>query len=158
MAEQVEQVRSFLLPLEPGNVLLPATTVMEVIGFTDPEPAEDTPDWVLGTVGWRGTRIPVLSVEILTGNEAPQTSIRDRIVVLYGLTDIEGLPYVAIATRGIPRVVLASNENVQYTDGADEAGLIHMRVKLDDAAAVIPNLDGIESALRDAASEWARPQ
>jgi chemosensory pili system protein ChpC len=66
MSEVVEELPTFLVPLQKSNILLPSSSVAEIIPYEPLQRIQDTPDWFLGLLGWRGIEVPVLSFEMLT--------------------------------------------------------------------------------------------
>lgn len=48
------EIRGVLIQIEGGRLLLPNATVSEVLSYADPEPIENAPDWILGSIRWRG--------------------------------------------------------------------------------------------------------
>ena len=47
-AATVNEVRSVLIPLNTGRLLLPNVVVAEVMNYQRPEDRDDTPNWFLG--------------------------------------------------------------------------------------------------------------
>ena len=78
MSEHTEQVRSLWIPLRQVNMLLPHTVVAEIGNYRVPDGREDTPEWILGDISWRGITIPVVSLETLCGETAPASPPRHR--------------------------------------------------------------------------------
>ena len=58
-----QDMRGVLVPVGKHHLLLPNAAVAEVLGFEEPAPENDAPDWLLGRIDWRGWRIPVISWE-----------------------------------------------------------------------------------------------
>ena len=148
IAAQDKPVRSQIIPLDACNLLLPNTCIAEVITYVEPEKSEASPDWLLGTINWRGLNIPLISFEI--ANDLPPGPISDksRIIVLNGISGNEQLPFYGIFANGIPRLL-----NVEKTDLSEEheaeasLALALEQIKVADYDAYIPNLDEIEKML-----------
>lgn len=145
MAENPESIRSLMLPVADSNLLIPSTVVAEVIGHAPPERDGSGPDWLLGQVTWRGQRVPCVAFEALDGGAAPTAGARARTVVLKAVGGRQGLPYIALRTGGIPRLVNVDRDGVEALDdgpvptGVSEAVLAH------GEPALIPDLDTIEA-------------
>mgnify|MGYP000113777553 CR=1 FL=1 len=71
MNDHTEQVRSLWIPLRQVSMLLPHAVVAEIGNYRVPDGRGDAPDWMLGDINWRGTTIPVVSLESLCGESAP---------------------------------------------------------------------------------------
>lgn len=153
MSDFVSPVRALVLPLLGEDVLLPSAVVAEVIGYTRPEPLDGAPEWLLGTLEWRGQRVPVVAIEAAMGAQgagrAEDEGRRARIVVLYGLNSRLAVPYYGVLTQGVPQVYRATGESVRSLGEEAEVPEFALdRVELTDGAvARIPDLDRVQSEL-----------
>jgi chemosensory pili system protein ChpC len=50
-----------LIPMLGGRIVLPNVTVAELIPYQAPQATNADADWIVGSIEWRGTMIPVLS-------------------------------------------------------------------------------------------------
>ena len=68
-------IRGVLITVNQGRLLLPNASVAEVITFSDPEPVENAPDWLLGRSAGAAGDLPLLSFSRFAGwsNEEGQT-------------------------------------------------------------------------------------
>ena len=71
-----ESLACLLIPIQGGRMVLPNVTVAELIPFQSPEPAPNAQEWLLGTLEWRGTMIPVISFEEFSGAKKRPISSR----------------------------------------------------------------------------------
>jgi chemosensory pili system protein ChpC len=142
----VKEVRSVLIPLSNRQLLLPNAVVAEVMGFQAPDPQQETPDWYLGNLAWRGTMIPVISFEAMSGGDAMKPGHRGRIAIMNALGDQPRLSHYGLVVQAIPSLVRVSEDNVIPVVREDEAEnpLIRQSVDLDMSPAVIPDLGEIE--------------
>jgi len=124
-------VRSLLVPMDDGFLLLPSSVVAEVVSYERPVPMSgDYPSWLLGRFNWRGLRVPCLSFEGLNGGAGMTPASRGRVLILKALTDRPDLPYFAIVAQGIPRLISVDAESLETMgDGSEHA--------LDSSPAVI---------------------
>lgn len=146
MSEAHEVIASLYLPLTEGKLLLPNVSVAEVVDFCEPEVEADMPAYYLGKVVWRGVSVPLLSYEIANGETQADASDRARIAVINGTSEQQALPFFAILTQGIPRLVKVTADLIELSDealGAADAA----KVRVDSENAVVPNLTYLESLL-----------
>ncbi|MEJ2403808.1 MAG: chemotaxis protein CheW [Candidatus Thiodiazotropha sp.] len=142
-----KEVRSVLIHLHERQVLLPNAAVAEVMDYQQPEAVlEETPEWFLGYMVWRGLMIPVVSYEGMLGDPIVPPGHRGRILILNALSGYERVSHIGLAVHAIPSLVRVSAENVVPIDPpADEVQpLILQSVELDLSPALIPNMDEIE--------------
>jgi len=149
-------IRGVLITVNQGRLLLPNASVAEVITFSDPEPVENAPAWMLGQIRWRGWRLPLLSFSRFAGWSNEEGQIGAKVVVLKALGGNPKLPYFAVLSQGFPRLVTVSRQALAESPTANELPVgIHSMVMLNDDAAAVPDLMGLESlidkALREAA-------
>ena len=145
-------IRAVLIQTEAARLLLPNATISEVLSYAAPDPVEDAPEWLLGTIRWRGWRLPLVAFAPLIGEAAEQGGLGHKVVVLKSLGGQPTMPYFALLTRGFPRLVTVSPDRLEALDGADGQAQVGVRasVRFNDEPAVIPDIDGIEQALRQA--------
>lgn len=144
------EIRGLLVPLSGEQLLLPNAMVAEVVNYQAPQPIEDAPDWLKGYVAWRGEIVPLVSVERLTGAAEPAPGHRARIVVCTTLGRHSRLSYVGLVARAIPRLVRVTSSNLVAVDGDAEAFGILARLTVDGEAAVMLDVDDLESELVNA--------
>jgi chemosensory pili system protein ChpC len=149
-------IRGVLISVHQGRLLLPNASVAEVITFSDPEPVENAPAWLLGQIRWRGWRLPLLSFSRFAGWSEEEGQIGAKVVVLKALGGNPKLPYFAVLSQGFPRLVTVA-KSVLSEDRSQRdlpAGL-HSMVMLNDDAAAVPDLLGLEVLIDKALSQAA---
>ena len=103
--EQAESiVRTQVIPLTGMNLVLPNTSIAEVINYSTPSPVKNSPDWYLGVVSWRGINIPLVSFEKANDVKAARKSKSTRIAVLNGVSGNDKLSFYGVVVQGIPRL------------------------------------------------------
>jgi len=155
MAQVARHVASQVLSLNGERVILPNTVVAEIIPYVsaDSLPAnldKAAPAWLLGMIAWRGVSVPLLSMETILGSQYEQPDKRSSIAIINAAGNMTGLPYFAIVTQGIPRLLQVSSDTlglIEETGDSNKAAACH--VVLDGDVAVIPDMDVIEGMLKD---------
>lgn len=142
------EIRCVLVPTGSLRLLLPNATVAEVVTQSTPEPVADTPDWLLGRMAWRGWRVPLVSFTHLAGVPEGDADLSERVAVFKALGDNPALPFIAMVTRGFPRLTTLNAELIIPThDGTALPPGVKARVLVRDDVAVIPDLEWIEAQL-----------
>ena len=140
-----EIISSLYLPIGEGKLVLPNVAVAEVIEYSRPKAKEGFPQYYLGDISWRGIDVPLLSFEEVNGRARPPKNTEVRIAVLNNVgTDSKKLPFVAILTQGLPRLIKISEDIIQNATKSNFPAE-HSRIRVDGEEAVIPNLDYLES-------------
>ncbi|WP_290651107.1 chemotaxis protein CheW [Aquisalimonas sp.] len=157
MPDTDDSMRSLLLPLEDSNLLLPETIVAEVVDYTTPKGSRDAeqPHWLLGLVPWRGQHLPCVALEALNGLPVADAGSRARTVVLKAVGGRAGMPYVAVRTRSIPRLVNVHRRALEPVEEAEGQGpVVRQAVLAEGEPALIPDLDYIEAQTHRALFDW----
>ena len=96
-AEELEEisVRCLMLTLHRVSMLLPNTLVAEVTDLTEVNTAANMPDWLRGFVSWRGRNVPLISFEVMLGQETVGRLDEGRMVVINTLNDNVKVPFIA---------------------------------------------------------------
>lgn len=157
MAAETEEVYSLMIPTVQGNILLPNSNVAEIVPFSNVELFEsmqDKPKWFLGHLYWRGQEIPLVSVDVIRGEEDPQANKRSRVAVAHTLNSNRDLPYIAIVVQGIPRLSHVQIDNIKLVEDEAVSEAEKMHVTVDSISASIPDLDRLEEMIVSAQAEF----
>lgn len=150
MTEATREIRGVLIPVTGGRLLLPNATVAEVITYSQPSAVAQSPDWLLGTIAWRGWNLPLFSFSMLVGQAREETYTNARIAVLRALGGNRQLPFLGLLAQGFPRLTTITPEVlIPSDDGIDEPA-IRCQVVVRDDLAVVPDLQLIEGRVREA--------
>lgn len=145
-AAMPREIRGVMLPVTGGRVLVPNTTMAEVITYAQPAAIADAPSWMLGRLAWRGWGLPVLAFSVLAGVAEQEPAENTRVAILKALSGHARLPYFGVLCQGFPRLTLISEEMLVPDDasGAVFTG-VREQVRVHDESAWIPDLGAIES-------------
>ena len=150
MAIDAITVRSQLIPLEGLRLVLPNTSIAEVVTHQSVDAAEydNPPQWVIGQLQWRGMKIPLLSYESAIGNAETDASAKSaRVVVINAGSHTDTLPFYAIISQGIPRLMALNESAIIDAPDQSETPYILRNTLIDANPAIIPNMEKIESDL-----------
>jgi len=132
-----------MVPLAGRTLLMPTVTIAEMVSYSAPQAVDQAPDWLLGMVEWRNLQVPVLSFEVLNGEANPGTAIRSRLAVLNNTGVSDELPFIAVPTQAIPKLVRVSGQDITESEEPNQP-FDHMRVEVDDEILVIPDISSLE--------------
>jgi len=145
-----QSVRSLLIPLSSGWLLLPGAMVAEVIPFRAPDQPKRDGGWLKGLLQWRDQNVPLISFEQLAHLEAPNVTDNPRIVICYGIRNTKKLPFYGLS---IPTIPLSVNVNENTLKSplpiAEHYHGLLASVVVVNKTAWIPDIDYIEKCLID---------
>ncbi|WP_100637859.1 chemotaxis protein CheW [Marinobacter salexigens] len=146
MNENSQTLSCVMIPVSGRQLLLPNVSIAEVVDYVSNEARTGAPDWLAGSLEWRGLTLPVISYDVANGGtlSVPGEN-RGRIVVLNGISDNrKHLRFTALITQGIPSQVRITQDQIKQID-AENGPADLMLVDVDGETAWIPNLDYLES-------------
>jgi len=145
-----ETVHSLLLPINKEIMLLPNASVAEVVAYAEPEALNDAPNWLLGIMTWRERRVPLISFESISEGEPGTIHKNCRVAVLNTLNGNREVPYIAIVMQGLPSLQVVRPSSLQFADKpTTPRQSIKAYVNLNGVAAIIPDIDDLESRIKN---------
>jgi len=157
MSSESAVIHSQLIATQSRSLLLPNTAIAEIVRYTEPQPAADpAPDWLLGTMVWRGLRIPVVSYERASGEAVAEYDSSARIAVLNAVHSGAALQFYAIVIRHNPRLLKVLRDDIRKESGADREKFQLQQVVVKDITATIPDLAAFEQLISDAGIQTER--
>ncbi|MGH8081582.1 MAG: chemotaxis protein CheW [Lysobacter sp.] len=150
-------IRGVLIQVGGARLLLPNATIAEVLSYAPPAPISGAPRWLLGQIRWRGWSLPLVAFGELSGLAREPGGLGSKVVVLKALSAASRLPYFALLTHGFPRLVTVSAD-VLSQEGREGDVLPHgvqARVRLNDDAALLPDLEAVEAMIGEALAQAA---
>jgi chemosensory pili system protein ChpC len=146
MAENPEQIASLLIPMIGRPLLLPNVAVAEIVTWDEPQKQDQQPDWMLGSVEWRGISVPVVSLELMNNSDIEDAHTGQRLAVINGMGECHSQFY-AISVQGIPRLVRVFPEELGSEEDASDDRAYDTMVMVSGERAVIPDLVAVEREL-----------
>lgn len=140
-------VHCLTIPLNNETALLPNSAIAEVIGFKEPSPIDDAPEWFLGYFDWRDKKVPLISFESVSGKEIAAAKKNSRICVLNTLNGNLQMPYVGLLSQGIPSLAIVQEHGLDDKENTEGRSVVGAIVEVGGIEAVIPNIDEIEQRL-----------
>ncbi len=140
----MESIASLQIPMQNQALLVPTVTVAEMVPYSQPQAVAGAPEWLLGSFNWRNTEVPLLAFEVLNGAPAPVPGETSRIAVLNNTGVSEELPFIALLTSGIPRLLRIVEGDLQLLSEGDPDSVTRMLVGFEGNSMVIPDLSVLE--------------
>jgi chemosensory pili system protein ChpC len=155
MTETVaEEFYGLLVPLADERLIVPRSCVAEVVAWQEPAPMAGAPSWYIGTVGWSGRTVPVISFEGTLGRAIPEASGRTRIVVLHCLGSRLAAGAFGILTQGFPQLVRLNPDVVKPdpTRSFPDRSPVLCGLRMVNEAPLIPDLEYLETLISEETS------
>lgn len=143
------EIPCMLIPLLDRTLLVPTVSIAEMAPMRPVGSIANAPKWLLGFYEWRNTRVPVVSYESINGGPLTPLNPQGRMAVLNNTGVNPRLPFVAIPTQGIPRMVRVSEEDIGENSERQKQMFDDMQVKLGMEEFVIPQVSALEKACLD---------
>ncbi|RKZ70351.1 MAG: hypothetical protein DRQ44_00900 [Gammaproteobacteria bacterium] len=157
MAEDTQLIKCVILTLLRENVIIPNALVAEITSVKEVVESENTPNWFLGKMNWRGKDVPLLSFEAAAGNEIAKVNLNTQAVVLYAVgksgEDV-GSPYLGLVMSGVPHVSRFSREQIitDSEDQDDDHPMVAQKVRVNGAKVSILDVDAMVSMVQKLAA------
>jgi chemosensory pili system protein ChpC len=149
-------IRGVTITVTGGRLLLPNATIAEVITYSDPEPVENAPAWLLGRIRWRGWKLPIVSFARMAGYSEVEGERGSKVAVLKALSGNPRLPYFAMLTQGFPRLTTVSADALLVDlEAAELPEGVLAQVLLRDEPAALPDLTRIETLIAEVLDQAA---
>lgn len=141
-----DNLRCLLMTSNHKTLIVPYTSVAEVIPFVNPTPLKEGPEWLMGKIDWRGVSIPIVSFDKIDLNSLKlSTRLNLHIAIFNRLADISNLDFIGLVIEGIPqmsRLKAKDFELVKHTPG----NFLSMEILINKKPAFIPNIEWIEKS------------
>ena len=146
-----DEISSLLIPMAHCKLVLPTVSVAEMIPYQSPQTGQlgtttDVPDWLSGSLAWRGIQVPMVSFELLNTEPAAQVKVDSHIIILNTTGVSSGLNFICMVTQGIPRLKRVTADGITEIKDAMVKEYWQMEVHLLEEKAVIPDIAKIERA------------
>jgi chemosensory pili system protein ChpC len=144
---ETHEIRALFAPIPGSGLLVPGSVVAEVIAYSEPDPFQSAPAWLLGELEWNGWQVPVVHIANLAGTSDENTvPPRSRILVVKTLSDSTSVLHVGLVISGMPKLRTVTTGNLVETGQANADG-VFSHVTIEDQPAVIPDLDVLAVAI-----------
>lgn len=145
--QSAAQLTGLLLTLSDRLLLLPNTAVAELVAYRHVQPAENSPNWLLGQISWRDLNLPLLSFEAASSDASVVTE-RARVVIVNAIGGRPKFRYFGLLIQGIPRSTRIDESLLSEQDET----LLPLEldaVNIEGEIAKIPDLIALEQKLAD---------
>jgi len=151
MKPKSDQLQCLIAPISNGKILLPKASVTEVIAYHPPEPFEASPEWVLGSIMWKGWQVPVMSFANLLNMSGTESTKGARLMIVKSFVDSQKMPYLGILVQGAPKLKTITPDKLAEQPEKHRLLGVFSNVKVDKQDAIIPDLHRLSQLIAHAA-------
>lgn len=153
MAEK-KVIKSLLLPMKTSSIIVPNTSIAEIVSVEHVLPVNDAPTWMLGYLSWRRRSVPLISFDAVQHGEPDFLTPRSKIAVLYSISDDATFPYMALLMQRAPKVITVTEESIKQAGADHNSGNIKLVLKNvvinNDVVADILDIKAVEATFKQA--------
>ena len=141
-----KEIRCILISMRENWILLPNAVIAEVLNVPPYLPIKNTPTWLIGDFNWREQVVPLIQLDTLLGVPVQGTGITDqsKIIILNGISGNAKLPYIAIVSQQIPRLIKISEKNLKNIPNPIKGEYIVRWIRVNDNMTLLPDLEKLE--------------
>ena len=146
-ADSSDFIPCMLIPLQQHYLLLPNSTIAEVIPMPRVSTITDKPDYWVGQCAWHSLQLPVIDIESLVENESYDVSDANKLCVIHGINSTVNLSVYALPCYGVPQLIHLNESVLKQAQETEDSDYIHYQIQIGNQVAYIPNLDAVEITL-----------
>lgn len=147
MVNNKELLKCVILTLRKENVIVPNELVAEIVSVKDIEAIENSADWLLGNMSWRGACVPLISFEAAGGGTVTKVNLNTQAVILYAVgagSKAEDYPYLGLVMSGVPHVSKFSRDQIKIDDeGINDNPMVAQKIRINGASVSILDVDAM---------------
>lgn len=157
MAQNTQVIRCMILTLRSENVIVPGTSVAEMVSAQGAVKVSDMPNWYVGKMRWHGVDVPLVSFEAAGGEQAKPVNQNTQVAMIYTASSDESrYPYIGLVVSGVPHVTQFSRDQIVVDPesllDAHARPMVVQKTRINGAAVSILDIDGIENMIKQAES------
>ena len=137
-----------LIPLQQHYLLLPNTTIAEVVPMPHQiDITDDKPNYWIGQCLWHSQKITIIDLESMVENNLADAAEANKLCVLYGINTAVNINAYALPCYGVPQLIHLNESALKLAHDTEESEFLHYQVQIGNKVAYIPNLDLIENTI-----------
>lgn len=138
-----------LVPLQQHYLLLPNSTIAEIVPIPELRPTDNKPNYFLGQCDWHSWQLPVIDLESLIENKPSDIPDANKLCVIHGINNNANVSIYALPCYGVPQLIYLNESALRLVPDSNDSEYLHYQIAIGTKVAYIPNLDLIETMLSD---------
>jgi len=150
--KKTDGLNCLLLDIGGRKILLPKSTLNEVVSYQQPIPFENSPEWLLGSLEWKNWEVPVISFSNLSGVTSASSTRASHIAIIKSLTDNREMPFLGLVIYAAPGKINIAESDLVEDHAAQPSLGVYSTVKVGKTSGVlIPDFDRLSQLAAHAA-------
>lgn len=150
-SEENEEIYSLMIPLVGRHLLIPRSNVVEVSSVKPLSSYNGAVPWLLGSMEWKDSLVPVVSFEGACGDAVPEVKSGSRIVMFRCLTSALDASTFGVISQGFPQLVRVSEDVLQLETASFSPQVpVLCQVSMANQSPRIPDIEKLEQLIADA--------
>lgn len=145
--EQNAYIHCMLIPLQHHYLLLPNSTIAEVVPKTGVTALDNPIDNWLGEMNWREHNLPIIHLENMIKPGMDTHLPGNKLCILNSLSHGRRHAFYAIPCSGSPQLITLNESALKLIQTDTSSAYLHCQIQIGNKVAFIPNLDEIEMAI-----------
>ncbi|KGM07630.1 Chemotaxis signal transduction protein [Methylophaga thiooxydans] len=146
-SKQAQFIHCMLIPLQEHYLLLPNSTIAEVIPRTGIDLNTPSPENWLGYVTWREQSLPIIHLEDILQAGTDAAASGNKLCIINSINTATGIEFYAIPCTGSPQLITLNQAALQLSHDANKSPYLHCQIRIGNKIAFIPDLDQLEMAI-----------
>lgn len=143
-----DYVHCMLIPMQEHYLLLPNSTITEVIPKTQITRDTTLPANWLGYVDWQDHNLPIIDIESLIASDIDSAqSAANKLCIISGINPDARIEYYAVPCTGSPQLITLNSSALKLTENGTDSAYLHCQIQIGTKLAFIPNLDHLETQI-----------
>ena len=142
-------IKSAVLRLQQGNLVLPMNLLVELVTVKQLEESEHP--GILGWLSWLGRSIPVVSLEDLCMIGEGVVERSSNCLILHTVSDCDDFPFIALQVQGGLQTIDVTDSTLRddYSGNVGRCPYVARQVRISQLLCLIPDMPAIEASVAE---------
>ncbi|VAW56298.1 hypothetical protein MNBD_GAMMA07-2325 [hydrothermal vent metagenome] len=145
-----EEIKCIILKINGDELLMPNSSVAEVIAIKNIINVVNKPSWMLGYLDWRGNSVPLICLETMGDGQMPSLATGHvKATILVSIGEGSKIPFLSILTQDSTKIVNVGEDDILSNEKTISHPAIEDNVMLGNENYSIINLEKLENMVKE---------
>jgi chemosensory pili system protein ChpC len=136
-----------LIPLKQHYLMLPNSTIAEIIPIPKLNPANSSATFWVGQYQWQDDSLAVIDLDSMIEQRPSACDEANKLCIIRSINTSNNHSSYAIPCYGAPQLIHLTESALKIVEDAEPSAFIHCQIRVGNKIAYIPNLDNIETEI-----------